>query len=62
MTYFINISQNKYGNYLIHDLLEKYRNKEEGTYLRNIIFSKFPILCENHQSSILWIIVIIKAI
>ena len=24
---------------------------EEGTYLKNMIFSKFPILCENHYSS-----------
>ena len=51
ITNFINISQNKYGNYLIQDLLEKWWNKEEGTYLKNMIFSKFPILCENHYSS-----------
>jgi len=31
MTNFINISQNKFGNYLIQDFLEKWWNKEEGT-------------------------------
>ena len=51
LTNFINISQNKYGNYLIQDLLEKWWNKEEGSYLKNMIFSKFPVLCENHYSS-----------
>jgi hypothetical protein len=51
ITNFINISQNKYGNYLIQDLLEKWWNKDEGAYLKNIIFSKFSILCENHYSS-----------
>ena len=51
ITNFINISQNKYGNYLIQYLLEKWWEKEEGLYLKKIIFSKFPILCENHYSS-----------
>jgi len=51
MTNFINISQNKFGNYLIQDLLEKWWNKKEGTYLKNMIFSKFPILSENNFSS-----------
>ena len=51
MTNFINISGNKYGNYLIQYLLEKWWKKEEGIGLKNIIISKFPILAENRYSS-----------
>jgi hypothetical protein len=51
MTNFINISGNKYGNYLIQYLLEKWWKKEEGLGLKNIIISKFPILVENRYSS-----------
>ena len=50
-TNFINISGNKYGNYLVQYLLEKWWKKEEGTILKNIIISKFPILAENRYSS-----------
>lgn len=51
LTNFINISGNKYGNYLIQYLLEKWWKKEEGICLKNIIISKFPILAENRYSS-----------
>ena len=51
LTNFINISGNKYGNYLIQYLLEKWWKKEEGISLKNIIISKFPILAENRYSS-----------
>ena len=51
LTNFINISGNKFGNYLIQYLLEKWWKKEEGISLKNIIISKFPILAENRYSS-----------
>ena len=51
LTNFINISGNKFGNYLIQYLLEKWWKKEEGLGLKNIIISKFPILAENRYSS-----------
>ena len=51
LTNFVNISTNKFGNYLIQYLLEKWWKKEEGLYIKNIIFSKFRILSENHYSS-----------
>ena len=48
---FVNISMNKYGNYLIQFLLEKWWDKEEGIILKNIIISKFHILSKNAFSS-----------
>ena len=51
LTNFLNISGNKYGNYLIQYLLEKWWKKEEGIGIKNIIIAKFPILAENRYSS-----------
>ena len=48
---FVNIAQNKYGNYLIQYLLEKWWTKKEGEYIKNAINSKFNILIKNHYSS-----------
>ena len=48
---FVNIASNLYGNYLIQYLLEKWWNTDEGVFLKNIIFSKFQILANNHYSS-----------
>ena len=50
-TNFINICENKYGNYLIQYLLEIWWNKEEGKFLKNKIISKFSILSQNDYSS-----------
>jgi hypothetical protein len=51
LTNFINISENKYGNYLIQYLLEKWWKTGEGVYLKKIITSKFQVLASNHYSS-----------
>ena len=51
LTNFVNISGNKYGNYLIQYLLEKWWKTEEGVYLKKIITSKFQVLASNHYSS-----------
>ena len=48
---FIDISQNKFGNYLIQYLLEKWWRRKEGVLLKNIIISKVEILSENKYSS-----------
>ena len=48
---FINICENKYGNYLIQYLLKIWWNKEEGQFLKIIIDSKFSILTQNEYSS-----------
>lgn len=50
-TNFINICENKYGNYLIQYLLEIWWNKEEGKFLIKKIISKFSILSQNEYSS-----------
>jgi len=51
LTNFVNISGNKYGNYLIQYLLEKWWKTPEGVYLKKIITSKFQVLASNHYSS-----------
>ncbi len=51
MTNFINISENKYGNYLIQYLLEKWWNKREGQKLKYYIISKFDYLSKNNYSA-----------
>jgi hypothetical protein len=51
LTNFVNISGNKYGNYLIQYLLEKWWKTAEGVYLKKIITSKFQVLASNHYSS-----------
>ena len=48
---FIDISRNKFGNYLIQILLEKWWRRKEGLILKNKIISKFDILSENKYSS-----------
>ena len=48
---FVNISQSKYGNYLIQYLLEKWWETAEGEYIKKLIISKFQILASNHYSS-----------
>ena len=48
---FNNISSNKYGNYLIQYLLEKWWKTADGVYLKKLIFSKFLILAANNYSS-----------
>ena len=48
---FMNISDNKYGNYLIQYLLEKWWNKKEGQLFKYYIISKFNILMEHTYSS-----------
>lgn len=47
---FIDISQNKFGNYLIQYLLEKWWWRKEGLILKKRIISKFEILSENQYS------------
>ena len=51
LTNFVNISGNKYGNYLIQYLLEKWWKTGEGVFLKKIITSKFQVLASNHYSS-----------
>ena len=51
LTNFVNISGNKYGNYLIQYVLEKWWKTPEGVYLKKIITSKFQVLASNHYSS-----------
>ena len=48
---FVNISESKYGNYLIQYLLEKWWKTAEGVYLKKLIISKFQTLASNHYSS-----------
>ena len=48
---FINISENRYGNYLIQYILEYWWNINEGTFLKQLCISKFHILALNHFSS-----------
>ena len=48
---FVNISENKYGNYLIQFILEYWWNKKEGTFLKKLCISKFHILASNRFSS-----------
>ena len=48
---FVNISENKYGNYLIQFILEYWWNKIEGTFLKKLCISKFHILASNRFSS-----------
>ena len=50
MTNFVNISDNKYGNYLIQYLLEKWWNKREGQILKYCIVSKFNDLNKKKYS------------
>ena len=47
---FVNISQNKYGNYLIQYTLEHWWNTQEGIFLKQECISKFHILAGNHFS------------
>ena len=51
LTNFINLSENKYGNYLIQYLLEKWWNKDEGKMIKYYIVSKFHFLLENYYSA-----------
>lgn len=51
LTNFANLSQNKYGNYLIQYLLEKWWNKDEGAIFKFYIVSKFHFLLENNYSA-----------
>ena len=48
---FVNIAQNKYGNYLIQYLLEIWWTKKEGEYIKNAINSKYNLLVKNNYSS-----------
>lgn len=50
---FINISSNKYGNYLVQYLLEKWWETTEGEFLKKLITSKFQTLAKNHYSNYL---------
>ena len=47
---FINISTNKYGNYLIQNLMVKWWNNQKGEKLKNIIKYKYSILFNNIYS------------
>ena len=48
---FVNICQNKYGNYLIQYLLEYWWKTKEGVPLKKICISKFTTLAMSHYSS-----------
>ena len=48
---FVNIAQNKYGNYLIQYLLEMWWAKKEGEYIKNEINLKYKLLAQNRYSS-----------
>ena len=50
-TNFINISENRYGNYLIQNLLKIWWEKKEGNFLKMIIISKFQTLLRNEYAS-----------
>lgn len=51
LTNFVNISSNKYGNYLIQTILEKWWNSKQGQKLKEICIQKFHVLAINHFSS-----------
>ena len=48
---FVNLAENKFGNYLIQYLLEIWWTKKEGEPIKNAINSKFKLLVQNHYSS-----------
>ena len=51
MTNFVSISVNKFGNYLIQYLMEKWWKTEEGKHLKKLIISKYQILHTNRYSN-----------
>lgn len=48
---FVYISDNKYGNYLIQNILELWWNTNKGLYLKKMCIDQFHILALNHYSS-----------
>ena len=48
---FVNIAQNKFGNYLIQYLLEIWWTKKTGDYIKKEIESKYNLLSQNRYSS-----------
>ena len=48
---FVNIATNKYGNYLIQDMLENFWKTHIGTLLKKIIINKYSSLAKHKYSS-----------
>ena len=48
---FMNFAVDKYGNYLIQYLLEKWNNFPEGKVIKELIFNNFNIMCKSKYSS-----------
>ena len=48
---FMNYAVDKYGNYLIQYLLEKWCNFPEGKEIKNLIFNNFNVMCKSKYSS-----------
>ena len=50
-TYFMNFAVDKYGNYLLQFLLEKWNNFPEGKEIRDLIFNNFSVMIKSKYSS-----------
>ena len=48
---FMNFAVDKYGNYLIQYLLEKWNNFPEGKEIKQLIFNNFNVMCKSKYSS-----------
>ena len=48
---FMNFALDKYGNYLIQYLLEKWTNFPEGKEIKDLIFINFNVMCKSKYSS-----------
>jgi hypothetical protein len=48
---FMNFAVDKYGNYLIQFILEKFANFTEGKEIKDLIFKNFNIMCKSKYSS-----------
>jgi hypothetical protein len=50
-TNFMNFAVDKYGNYLIQFILEKWGNFNEGIEIKELIFKNFNVMCKSKYSS-----------
>ena len=50
-THFMNFAVDKYGNYLLQFLLEKWNNTPEGKEIKDLIFNNFSVMIKSKYSS-----------